>query len=489
VGHSEQAREAAVAHSGSLAGEARVTDAALDAAGVIRCADLDELLETAELVEGIRRTGRGIGRGRTGVVTVSTGEASLIADLAPSVGLDLPPIPGTARERILEHLPTMGFIANPLDPWGAADAGQAYGAAFEAMADSDAYDVLVLVHDFPYRSLPAEVATANEVTGALIDATRDRPWLLPVYVSLTSGEPPPETKEVLDRLCGGAPLLRGASEAFHAIGALARLERLRDRRLADGPWRRTWPAIAADRTAYGLDTVATHAPAVPTLRVLPERESLDLLRAAGIAVTPALAVPDPDAAVEAARPLDGHAVVLKVDAVDLPHKSDLGLVRVGLRGDDEVRAAAVDLLAHATRSGIAARGLLVEPMADPGVELIVGVRRDPSFGACVLVGLGGIFTEVLDDVAIRLAPVTTAVAGAMLDELRGARLLAGVRGGSPVDREAVASLIVELSNLAIERGDLLEVDLNPVIATRDGAVAVDALVVLAGPPADLVGHV
>jgi acetate---CoA ligase (ADP-forming) len=479
VGRSEQARAAAIAHSGSLAGEARVTDAALDAAGVIRCADLDELLETAELVEGVRRTGRGVGRGRTGVVTVSTGEASLIADLAPSVGLDLPPIPVTARERILEHLPTMGFIANPLDPWGAADAGDAYGAAFEAMADSEAYDVLVLVHDFPYRSLPAEVATANEVTRALLDATREKPWLLPVYVSLTSGEPPPETKAILDDLGGGAPLLRGASEAFRAIAGLTRWERLRERRQADGPWRASWPAMAAERTAYGLDPAATPTPA-PTVRVLPERESLDVLRSAGLAVTPALAVPNAEAAVEAARPLAGHAVVLKIDALDLPHKSDLGLVRMGLCGDDEVRNGAVELLATATRHGVVARGLLVEPMADPGVELILGIRRDPSFGPCVVVGLGGVFTEVLDDVAIRLAPVSIAVAGSMLDELRGARLLDGVRGGSPVDRAAVAALIAGLSRLAVERADLLEVDLNPVIASADGAVAVDALVVLAG---------
>ena len=131
VGRSDQAQAAAMAHSGSLAGETRVTDAALDAAGVIRCRDLDELLETAELVEGVRRTGRRVGRGRTGVVTVSTGEASLIADLVPRTGLDLPPIPPSARAGILEALPTMGYIGNPLDPWGAADPGTAYGAAFE----------------------------------------------------------------------------------------------------------------------------------------------------------------------------------------------------------------------------------------------------------------------------------------------------------------------------------------------------------------------
>ena len=373
----------------------------------------------------------------------------------------------------------MGFIGNPLDPWGAADATTAYGAVFEAMAVSGAYDVLVQVHDFPYRSMAAEVATADEVTRALLDATRERPWLLPVYVSLTSGEPPPETKAVLDEQGGGAPLLRGAREAVHAIGAVARWERRRAARVATGPWRAAWSPLARDRTAYGLDETTA---AVPTgLRALPERESLDMLRAAGLSVTPAVAVPDAEAAVEAARPLGGHAVVLKIDALDLPHKSDLGLVRLGLQGDDAIRATADELLNAARQHGVDARGLLVEPMADDGLELIVGLRRDPSFGPCVVVGLGGVLAEVLDDVAIRLAPVTLPIAQSMLDELRAARLLAGTRGRAAIDRVAVAELIVALSSLGIARPDLIEVDLNPVIASAEGAVAVDALVVLASP--------
>ncbi len=248
VGRSEQAQAAAVAHSGSLAGEARVTDTALDAAGVIRCHDLDELLETAELVEGTRRTGRSVGRGRAGVVTVSTGEASLIADLVPRTGVDLPPIPASARDAILAELPTMGYVGNPLDPWGAAEASIAYGACFRALAASGVYDVLAIVHDFPYRSLPSEVNTANEVTRELLAATADHPEILPVYVSLTSGEPSPETKLVLDTEGGGAPLLRGAVEAFTAIASLARWERRHGERQHTGPWRPGWPALAADRT-------------------------------------------------------------------------------------------------------------------------------------------------------------------------------------------------------------------------------------------------
>lgn len=477
VGRSDQAQAAAMAHSGSLAGEARVTDAALDAAGVIRCADLDELLETAELVEGVRRTGRRVGRGRTGVVTVSTGEASLIADMAPHTGVDLPPIPADARAAILERLPTMGYVGNPLDPWGAADPAAAYGACFEALAASAAYDVLVLVHDFPYRSLPSEVATANDVTRELLRATRDRPWLLPVYVSLTSGEPPPETKVVLDRDGAGAPLLRGASEAFTAIAGLARWEAVRQRRATDGPWRAHWPALAADRVAYGLEAGVPTAP--PSGHALPERESLELLRGAGLGVTSAIAVPDAEAAVEAARPMGGHAVALKLDAAGVAHKSDLGLVALGLVGDERIRAAAEDLLATGRRHGLDIRGLLVEPMADPGVELIVGMHRDPSFGPVVLVGLGGVLAEVLDDVAIRLAPVPSDEAHRMLDGLRGARILEGVRGRPAIDRPALVAMIVALSRLAIDRPDILAVDCNPVVASPDGALAVDALVVLA----------
>ena len=476
VGRSQQAQVAAIAHSGSLAGEARVTDAALDAAGVIVCADLDHLLETAELVEGTRRTGRAVGRGRTGVVTVSTGEASLIADQAPQTGIDLPPLPEFARAAILAALPTMGYIANPLDPWGAAEPAIAYGASFEAMAASGAYDVLAIVHDFPYRSLPSEVATANEVTSQLLEATRERPSILPVYVSLTSGEPPPETKELLDTKGSGAPLLRGGLEAFTAIASVARWESRRDLRRTLGPWRGGWPALAADRTSHGADPEPV-PPAPRRPRPLSERDSLAFVGSLGIAVTASVAVRDASEAVTAARRL-GRAVALKLDAAGVVHKSEVGGVALGLTDDDAVYGAALAMLEGARQRGLQVRGLLVQPMAPPGLELILGLRRDPLFGPSVLVGMGGILTEILDDVVIRLAPVTPRVAMSMLDDLRGRRLLDGVRGRRAVDRATIAETLVALGRLGADRTDVLEVDLNPVIATPTGALVVDALVVL-----------
>lgn len=488
VGRSRQAQAAAVAHSGSLAGEARATEAALAAAGVIVCDDLDSLLETAELVAGCRRMGRRVGKGRTGVVTVSTGEASLIADLAPRTGVDLPDVPAAARARLLADLPTLGYIGNPIDPWGATDPASAYGAAFGAFAASGAYDVLALVHDFPYRSLPSEVETALDVVAPLLAETADRPEILPVFVSLTSGEPTPEIVDVL-RAAGGVPVLRGAVEAFGAIAAVARWEARQERRRERGPARPGWPALAADRTVLGHDPSvpgllevedpARPATESPRIRALPEAESLARLAAAGVPVLTPQRVADAESAVGAARAIGGP-VVLKVDAVGLAHKTEAGAVRLGLTGDAQVHAGATELLAVVLPGGVARRGLLVSRLLS-GPEMLLGGRRDPTFGPLVIVGLGGILAEVLDDVAIRLAPVAPDDAAAMLDELRGAAVLGGARGRPAIDRPAVIASIVALSKLLVADPAIVEVDCNPLISGPHGTAAVDALVVEVAP--------
>jgi acetyltransferase len=162
----------------------------------------------------------------------------------------------------------------------------------------------------------------------------------------------------------------------------------------------------------------------------------------------------------------------------------VGGVALGLHGDAIVREAATSLLDLGVRLGLTVRGVLVEPMARSGLELIVGLRRDPQFGPVVLVGFGGTLTEVLDDVAIRLAPLRLDAALQMLEDLRVARLLDGIRGGPPADRAAIASMLVGLAQLGVDRPDVLEVDLNPVLVSADGALAVDALVVVERPTVD-----
>jgi acetate---CoA ligase (ADP-forming) len=482
VGRSAQARTAAVAHSGSLAGEDRATAAALKAAGVIRCDDLDELLEAAALVTGSRRLGRSVGQGRTGVVTVSTGEGSLIADLAPRTGIDLPPVPAAVEARILADLPTLGYVGNPMDPWGADEVVHSYRSCLTAFAESGAFDVVALVHDFPFRSQAGEVDLATQLAAELAAAAASVPDVLPVYISLTSGDSTPEIEVVLDEH-GGIPALRGTVEASTAIARLAWWESRRARRLVDGPVCEDWPRLAGDRTPYGHDHPGAAAEA-SVARSLAERESLDLVRSAGIPVVDSAAAADADAAVMASERL-GWPVVVKLDAPGLAHKSDIGGVVVKVADADAVRRAVTDVLAAGRRAEVASRGVLVQAMAEPGVELILGARRDAQFGPVVMVGLGGVLAEALDDVALRLAPLSEADAEAMLTELRGSAILDGVRGRPAVDRRSVRSAIVTLGAAMLTHPDWLEVDLNPVIAGPSGALAVDALVVVAEEAPDV----
>jgi hypothetical protein len=228
-----------------------------------------------------------------------------------------------------------------------------------------------------------------------------------------------------------------------------------------------------------LDPLA-RAAAAPRAEALPERESLERLAAAGLPVTAFRAVAaEPGAAVAAWRELGGGEVAVKLDAPSLAHKSDAGGVVLDLRDRPSIEAAVADLRAAAERAGITVRGLLVQPMAPSGVELIVGGRRDAVFGPAVLVGLGGILAEVLDDVAVMLAPVSTAEAARRLEGLRGAVLLRGARGALPVDAGALAALVAAVGDLLVGDPSILEIDLNPVVASPGGVVAVDALVVLA----------
>ena len=487
VGRSPQAQAAAIAHTGSLAGDDRVTDAAFRAAGVVRCDDLDDLLEAGALITGARRLRRSARRGRTGVITVSTGEGSLIADLASRTGLDLPPIPPAAEARIRAELPTMGHVGNPLDPWGAGEGGPTYRTCFDAFATSGAYDVLVLVHDFPFRSQAGEVALATELAAELVTSTAGRPDILPVYVSLTSGDATTEVLDLLDA-AGGVPALRGTVAAFSAIARLATWERWAADRALAGPTRPAWPDLARQTPRRIVDPGDRPTPIVdPVSATLGESASLAELGAAGLPVVDvvAVAVPDPaspagrevaaKAAVEAAHEFGGH-VAIKLDA-DLTHKSDVGAVVVGV-GEDGVPAAVAAVLEAGLNAGVAIRGILVQPAAAPGIELIVGGRRDPGFGPVVAVGLGGVLAEVLDDVALRLAPVTEDQALTMLDELRGAAVLQGTRGRRGVDLAAVAALVATFSRTFVAHPAWVEAELNPVIATPAGVLAVDGLIVI-----------
>lgn len=480
VGRSPQAQAAAISHSGSLAGDTRATEAAMRAAGVVLCDDLDALLEAAALLSASRRLGRRVGAGRTALVTVSTGEASLIADRAPEIGLSLPAIPAGAAAAISAAMPTLTHVENPIDPWGAGDATPTYAATLEALAASGAYDVVGLVHDFPYAAAQSETELAQELGGLLGRVAADHSRVLPAFVSLTSGDVPIEVVDAMDA-AGGIPILRGIATGLGAIPKLAWWERRRDARLDLGATRAAWPALASSTPLYGTaalarEPVSRRGPG----RVIPERESLELIGAAGIPVVTSVAVEGRTAAAilpraVAAAEQVGWPVAVKLDAPGLAHKSDIGAVELGVANPTQLAGAVRRVLAAGRDH--APDGVLIQPMARTNVELIVGARRDAQFGALVMVGLGGVFAEVLDDVALGLAPLRHGDALELLASLRHAHVLDGVRGRRPVNRGAVAALMVALGDAMLANPSWLEVDLNPVIASSTGALAVDALIV------------
>ncbi|HEY4397237.1 MAG TPA: acetate--CoA ligase family protein [Acidimicrobiia bacterium] len=211
-------------------------------------------------------------------------------------------------------------------------------------------------------------------------------------------------------------------------------------------------------------------------RTLSEHESKRVLAAAGVPVLHERVVGTPDETVDAAREVaPGGAVVAKLCGEGVAHKTERGLVRLGLHGDEDVRAASSALLDAAVPED-GAVGILVAPMVRGSRELIAGVLRDPQFGPCVMIGVGGVLTEALADVAFRLVPVERVDAEEMLDDLAAQTLLGPVRGEPPVDRGAVADVVLALSRLAVEHADIVSVDVNPLVVVDGRPVAVDALV-------------
>ena len=211
-------------------------------------------------------------------------------------------------------------------------------------------------------------------------------------------------------------------------------------------------------------------------RTLSEHESKRVLTAAGVPVLEERVVETPDEAVDAAREVaPGAAVVAKLCGEGVAHKTERGLVRLGLHGDDDVRAASTALLDAAVPED-GAVGILVAPMVHGSRELIAGVLRDRQFGPCVMIGVGGVLAEALADVAFRLVPVERVDAEEMLDDLAAQPLLGPVRGEPPVDRDAVADVVLALSRLAVENASIVSVDVNPLVVVEGRPVAVDALV-------------
>lgn len=457
VGRSTIGARATASHTGALAGEDAVYDAVLRQHGACRADSLEQLLDVAQACA----QGRLPHNRRLGIVTGSGGLGALAADVAEAQGLDVSPMPQAAQDRIKSLLPFAG-AANPIDVTAQAvnDLSLLETALELALTEGDYGAILCILVSAP--SVPAKA----DALLTMFSALRAR---FPGRVIALSFAAPASVVQRFEQ--AGLLVIEDVNRAVRALAALAGFARSFE--AADvpaGP-----PALPAPPPD----------PQAAVMQPLDEHEAKRWLARHGIPAWPERRVSDAAGAARAAAELGGP-VALKVASPDIAHKTEVGGVVLNLATPDAAGQAAQALLerVRAARPDARISGVLVSPMCRGGVETIIGVVRDPAFGPVVMFGLGGIHVEVMRDVAFRVAPIDEHEARAMVMDIRGAALLAGVRGAPPTDVDALAQALSRLSWFAwTHRDSVAEIDINPfvVMPQGQGAFALDALIAPGGP--------
>ncbi|MFB3812978.1 MAG: acetate--CoA ligase family protein [Terriglobales bacterium] len=432
-GRTERGRKAAESHTRSLAGRDEIYDAIFRQHRVHRASTLEELYDFAKALAYVPPP-----QGpRTLIVTSSGGSAVIATDVLEEEGLRVTPLPPALAQRLREFLPAHFIVGNPLDLTGDANA-EYYRRVIEAAADD--YDVVMTIFGDPIPGVSEVLHPGKcELVAFLGGADVEREERARIHARKIAVFPTPE-------------------RAARAIACHARFRR------------DVFPLQVA--TAASAD-----APAVSAVSSLASAASMKYVADAGIAVTPFAEAATELEAVEAAMRI-GFPVALKINSPDITHKSDVGGVVLNLANEAEVRAAFGKIQAIESARGFRAGGALVCAMARGGHEVIIGVTRDAQFGHAVMFGMGGTLVEVLKDVSFRIVPLTVRDAAEMIAEVRGAAVLRGVRGAKPADVNALAELLVSVSELVRKHPEIDEMDLNPVFVYEQGAVVADARVAL-----------
>ena len=443
AGRSEAAARSALAHTGALVGDDAVVDAALASAGVIRVDTLEDLLATADV---FTRIGPVHGR-KLGIVSISGGAGDIAGDLAEPLDLELPALAPETVRALQEVLPDYGTAQNPLDMTGAVVAQQGlFGDGLRILATDPGIDAVLAITE------------ADHLARTLDDG------MLPGLLDAAAGSPVPALlTSTTVHAFGERTIALRRERDMPAVGwgidrTLAALARLADH--AERPLR----APAPDAAPVALDSSAAGT--------WSEARSRLLLAGAGVPVVPAQLITDTVS-------VEPGSYALKIVSADLPHKSDVGGVRLDVPAAD-VPAAVADMLRAVAAARPAARldGVLVGPMRRGGVELIVGVVRDAEWGPVLAIGMGGVWTEVLGDVQRVALPADDRAIERALRRLRCFPLLDGARGTDPIDLADLVRTIAAIADLAVRLGPrLAALEVNPLRAAADGIEALDALVV------------
>ncbi|MFI8996218.1 acetate--CoA ligase family protein [Streptomyces sp. NPDC053542] len=457
VGRTETGARTAASHTGKLTGADEVVDAAMRQFGVVRVDGLDELQDTAALLARARPpAAEGVA-----VYSISGGTGAHFADLATAAGLHLPTLGEDRQRELHQWIPDYLNVANPIDNGGHPVGDWRGRKIIDAILADPSVGVLICPITGPFPPM------SDKLAQDLVDAAERTDKL----VCVVWGSPVGTEDAYRRTLLGSSRVATFRTFANCVTAVRAHLEHHRFTASYRSPFDEAprTPSPSA-RKAQALLRPGEQ---------LSEHAGKQLLRAYGIRVPREQLVTSAAGAVRAAAQV-GYPLVMKASGPRLAHKSELGLVRIGLTSASQVRDAYRELTDIARYEDVTLDGVLVCQLVEPGVEMVVGVTPDPLFGPTVTVGLGGVLVEVLRDTAVAVPPFGEDQARAALGRLRGHALLEGVRGAPPADTDALVEVMLRVQRMALELdGQLAELDINPlvVLPKGQGAVALDALAV------------
>ncbi|HEV8095517.1 MAG TPA: acetate--CoA ligase family protein [Burkholderiales bacterium] len=453
IGRSEAGRRAAASHTAALAGEHEVYRAMFRRYGIIEGADIEEMVDIAACFSAYRE--RLPAGKRVGIVTASGGAGGWIADACVAAGLEVPELDAETRSRIDVHIPSYGTSQNPVDCTAQAVRQLGYSKLASMVGESERVDSVIVV----VSARSAEVYERERASLVWVGRETPKPIVMWSYTM-----PGPGPAKILSE--AGFPLIASMHNCARAVAAMAGYRVARERGMNPDV---VAPARDEDRLKKTRSVLEAAGP------VLCEYEAAPLLAQYGITMAPASLASSVEDAIAAAQRFEGP-VALKVQSPDILHKNHAGAVALNVSGAESVVDAYKAVLASARKHHPDAdlRGVLVQRMAPPGIEMIIGAKRDPTFGPMLIVGFGGTQAEILRDTALAPAPVSAAEARELLKALRAKVLLEGA------DVDGLASVMNALSKFASEHSDrIAEIDLNPVIVHPQGkgVSVVDALIV------------
>jgi acetate---CoA ligase (ADP-forming) len=472
-GRSEAGRTSAKSHTGALAGNYYVSQQVLKQAGAILADRSDEILPIAQaLGSSPSLKGR-----RIAVLADGGGHATIAADALSQKSLSLATLSAQTTEKLAQLLPPAASLGNPVDVAGGTDADPSvFAACAKTLLEDSNVDGLLITGLFGgygvrFAASLSEIELATtEAIGELAKQSAKPVLIHSLYAALQGSEMPRPLSLMQDI---GVPVYASLDHAIRAFAALAEF----------GDVRRRKPSVAhefAPTHQTVFDTVLTNC-RTEKRKIVLEHEGRAILEAAGAPMNPSYLASSEKDAVAAFEKLGSQPVAMKVVSKDIVHKTEAGGVQLAIGSTDAARSAYRLIQKNSRKYSAEAdvRGVLVTAMAPKGgLEVIIGVTNDPTFGKVMMFGLGGTLVETLRDVVFRSLPISATDASGMLEEIKGRPLLDGVRGAAPVDRHALVDLMLRVSDLAASHPEIEEIDLNPTIVYPKGLSVIDVRMIL-----------